>query len=144
MTEKNEKKQKIEVMAREAAEAEFDRFVDAMDIDADPTDMSDEDKKGLQQSRRTVVKAIMNGSLMIEADGTPVYTPRRSKDVTPIRFREPTGADLMEMDKAKAGADINKTFKILAAITSTSPARFANLVMSDLNVCSAVMVLFTG
>lgn len=126
------------------AEQEFARFTDTMDIDTDSKGMNDEDRKGFEASKRTVLRAIKSGAMVINDDGLPQYTPQRSKDTTVITFHEPTGANLMAMDQAREGANMTKMNKVLGEITKTTPARMAGLKYYDYNVCSSVLSLFLG
>lgn len=126
------------------AELEFNRFVAAMKLDVEEEYLNDEDKAGLQLNRRRMLRAIEDGSLVIDGDGIPIYTPQRSDNTEPITFHEPTGASLMAMDRKKAGADVGKMFSIMADFTRTEQGRFAGLKTSDLNVCMAVATLYLG
>lgn len=135
-------KSKVEVVAQEVAEAEFDRFVDLMDIDLDPDVMDDEDKKGVALQKTRMIKAIQRGSLVINDKGEPVFTPQRKAGVGPITFHCPTGAALMEVDKKKEGHDVAKSVTVMASISKTNPAVFANMEWPDFNVCSAVLTIF--
>ncbi len=128
----------------ELAEAEFEKFLDAMDIDADPRGMSDEDRAGFDNSKRTFIRAVQRGALVFNDSGLPVFTPQRSKSTEPITFYEPTGATLMAIDQAKKNADVSKTFKVLAETTKTTPKTFSAMALADVNVCTAVLGLFMG
>lgn len=131
-----------EKISREVAELEFNRFTDAMDIDVDTSKMDEEDTKGLNQLRDRVVGAIMNGSLTINDDGEPTFSPRRSRNTDPITFYEPTGATLMAMDRKKKSEDMGKLYVAMADMTKTTPATFSSMAMADLKVCIAVVTLF--
>lgn len=126
------------------AELEFNRFVEAMNLDVEDEYLNDEDKAGLTLNRRRMIRAIEAGSLVIDGDGTPIYTPQRSDNTEPILFHEPTGASLMAMDRKKTGADVGKMFSIMADFTRTEPGRFAGLKTSDLNICMAIATLYLG
>lgn len=129
-------------IAVEVAEAEFDRFCDAMCIDNDPSTLDDDDKQGFAQQRNRVVSAIIAGSLVIDEEGRPVYTPQRVADAEPVTFYEPTGATLMAMDRRKKGEDIAKLYAAMADIARTHPSTFAKMPMPDLRVCMAIATLF--
>lgn len=131
-------------IAKEVAEQEFDRFVEAMDLDVDPVDMDEEDKKGYHQQRDRVIAAIQAGTLTINDNGEPVFTPQRTKDAEPLTFHEPTGASLMAMDRKKKTEDVGKMYAVMAEITKSHPSTFAKMKMADLKVCQAVTTLFLG
>lgn len=128
-------------VATEVAEQEFDRFVEAMGLDVDPKDWTDEDKQSFKEAKRRVISAMESGSLTIDEDGQPVYKPQLGK-TDPITFYEPTGADLMAIDQAKKGANVSATYKMLAAMTKTNAQLFANMKNRDLKVCQALQALF--
>lgn len=145
MSETSEVQPKVEkkdVVAREVAELEFDRFVDSMGIDLDPSVIDDEDKKGLSVSKYRIIRAIRRGFLVINEDGEPVFTPERIPIKEPITFHCPTGAALMEMDKKQLNHDITKSIAVLASISKTNTAIFANMEIPDLNVCTAILIVF--
>ncbi len=133
-----------EKVALEVAEQEFNRFVEAMDLDVDPADMDEDDKKGFEQQRDRVVSAIQFGALVISDSGEPVFTPQRSKDIDPITFHEPTGASLMAMDRKKKTEDIGKLYAAMGDMTKTHAGVFSKMKMADLKVCMAITTLFLG
>lgn len=133
-----------EVLAREVAESEFDRFCDDMDIDSDIAKMSEEDAKGFNSQKEILIKAFMDGRLVLNDDSEPVYTPKRSGFQNPLTFREPTGADLMAMDRKKDGQSIGKMFSMMDSVTKSVPGTCSKLKGPDLKAAQAVMSLFMG
>lgn len=131
-------------VAKEVAEAEFDRFVKSMDLDVDPSDMSEEDKEAFQQQKDRLVGAIQSGALTINDDGEPVFTPQRTKDADTLTFHEPTGASLMAMDRKKKSEDIGKLYAAMADMTRSHSSTFSKMRMADLKVCMAITTLFLG
>lgn len=130
-------------VATEVAEAEFERFAEAMDLDTNVERMDDDDKAAFGNQKRRVVRAIEDGHLVVDDKGQPIFTPQLG-DTTPITFYEPTGASLMSMDKRKANENFAKVFGTLADMTKTSAARFAALKGRDIKVCQALYLLFLG
>lgn len=128
-------------VSKEVAEQEFQRFIDEMDIDADEAEMSEEDLKAFTVEKNKIIKAICKGSLVINDEGEPVYTPVKG-DSGPITFHEPTGAALMAMDRRKKGEDVAKIYSLLAEVTKVDASTFAKLPMRDLRVCTALGTLF--
>ena len=128
----------------DVAEAEFNRFVDKMDLDVDDTMLNDEVKAALVLNRRRFLRAIKAGSLVVDEDGVPTFTPVKSENKNPIIFHEPTGASLMAMDRKKEGADVGKMFAIMSDFTKQNQNVFAGLLTSDLNVCTAIATLYLG
>lgn len=130
-------------IAAEVAESEFERFVSTMDLDISTDGMDDDDKKDLSLQKGRVVASIMGGSLVINEDGEPIFTPQR-EDGEAITFHEPTGAALMAMDRKKQSEEISKMFAAMAAITKTHSKVFSKMKMADLKVCLAITTLFLG
>lgn len=131
-------------IVKEVAEQEFNRFVEAMDLDVNPGDMDAEDKKGFEQQKDRIISAIQSGALVINDDGEPVFTPQRTNDAAAITFHEPTGASLMAMDRKKKTEDIGKLYASMGDITKTHASTFSRMKMPDLKVCMAITTLFLG
>jgi hypothetical protein len=130
-----------DVISEEVAEQEFDRFVELMDLDLECED--EEDAKALAKQKSIIIKAIKNGSLCVNDNGEPIFTPRRT-DTPAITFHEATGASLMAMDRKKKGENVGKLYATMADISKTPAKVYANMKKSDLNVCIAVTTLFLG
>jgi hypothetical protein len=132
------------VVAKEVAEADFDRWLAEMGLSekCDPARLNDEDKRSLAAVKELLIGALMSGSLVVDAGGCFVFTPTKSADQTPITFYEPTGASYMAMDLAKRDQGVQKTIKFLADMTKQNPTRFAKMVNRDLSVCSAISAIF--
>jgi hypothetical protein len=137
------KEAKEEKIAKEVAEQEFDRFVEAMDLDLDTADMDAEDLTAFNKQKSRIVGAIQRGSLVINENGEAVYTPWRpgSKHKEAITFHERTGASLMAMDGKKKNHDVAKTYAVMADMCKVHPNVFAGLVGSDVKVCEALFAL---
>jgi len=128
-------------VAAEVAEAEFERFVEAMDLDVDPAGMDDDDKRSFESARRRLLKAMMAGQLVVNEQGEPVYSPGFGD---PITFHEPTGATYMAMDQKREGHNFGKTVATLAEMTRLPATRFSKMANRDFKVCSAILGLFLG
>ncbi len=131
-------------VAKDVAEQEFDRFVDCMELDANPSDMDEEDRTGFNIQKKRVISAIQSGALTIGENGEPTYTPQRTKDAGPITFYEPTGASIMAMDRRKKNEDVGKMYAIMADITRTHASTFSKMRFPDLKVCQSIITLFLG
>jgi len=133
-------------VAAEVAELEFLKFVEAMDLDADPAGWDAEDIKSFEGAKKKIVGAITRGHLVIDEDGQPVYTTQGGKDGkgagTAITFHEQTGASLMSMDQKKKGHDVAKMFAVMADMTGTDAKTFADMAGKDLKICQAITALF--
>lgn len=135
------KEQKV---ATDVAEYEFERFIEAMDLDVDPKHLDDEDKKSFTRLKGIVIHALENGQLEVNENGEPVLHPQTTEDKAPIIFYEPEGAAFMEMDKKRKDHDVAKQMALLAAITKQNANRFAKMKQRDLKVLNAVLMLFLG
>jgi len=130
-------------IATEMAEVEFNRFTDAMDLDLDTADMDAEDLTAFTKQKNRILRAIENGSLIINDNGEAVYTPCRpgSKHSDPITFHERTGASLMAMDGKKKNHDVAKTYAVMADMCKVHQSVFAGLVGTDVKICEALFAL---
>lgn len=126
-------------MAPEVLDAEFMRFIAAMDIDIDPKGLDDDDKKSLEACKRVVIRALESGKLVVNEAGEPVFTPASG---APITFAEPTGAVFMARDKKKEGHDVAKMFATMAELTHQQPGVFATMPGREVKVCLAITQLF--
>lgn len=128
---------------REVAEAEFDRFVEAMDLDLDPSTMDKEDGADFARLRDSMVRAIQKGAVLIhEETGEPIFLPAKDVGCETITFYEPTGASLMATDGKGKNADVKKMFAMMADMTRTSPGTFSKMPARDLKVCQNIVTLF--
>ncbi len=139
---KAEKKEQKDKVAREVAEAEFERFAEAMDLDVEPEGMDDEDLSTFKACKRLMMREMLRGNLVIKEDtGEAAYTPKVG-DTNELTFHEPDGAALMSMDRTKKGHDQKKLNALMGEMTHTSTARFSSMKQRDLRICSAITVLF--
>ncbi len=132
-----------EVIAKEVAEQEFERFVDAMDLDIDSTQMDAEDLTAFNRQKGRIIRAIEKGHLVFNENGEAVYTPNRpgSKHTEAIIFHERTGASLMAMDGKKKNHDVAKTYAVMADMCRVHQSVFAGLVGTDVKICEALFAL---
>lgn len=132
-----------EVVAREVAEREFERFAEAMDLDVGIDDMDDDERRDFSLHKRRFLKAVQAGHLQVDEEGQPVFTPQVGNQKELV-FHEPDGAALMEMNRAKSNKSVKQQHLVLAAITKTSAKRFATMKNRDLKVCYALLAFFLG
>ena len=131
------------VVGPEVAEAEFNRFADAMDLDVDENAMDVEDRASFSKHKRRLTRAIEQGILVINDDGEAVLTPgnKSSAYTDPITFHERTGAALMAMDGKKAGQDVRKMYAVMGELAKVHPSVFSRLAGSDIKICESLFVL---
>jgi len=130
-------------VAADVAEQEFQRFVDAMDLDLDTSTMDDEDLTAFNRQKSKILRAVRRGNLIFNENGEAVYTPvnPRTKYTDPITFHERSGASLMAMDGKKKGHDVARTYAVLADMCKVHPSVFAGMVGQDVKVCEALFSL---
>lgn len=130
------------MVSKEVAEEEFYRFGEAMDLDFSMDGLDQEDQKGFEGQKRRVCRAIEKGSLVIEEDGTPVFTPQRSGDFPVLRFNEPTAATWIGMDRKKSGQDVGKLYSVIADMVKLPSSQLSKLTGEDAKVVQAIVALF--
>jgi len=128
------------LISSDMAESEFNRFTDAMDLDVDTSCMDIEDKTTFEKQKRRLIKALQNGSLVINDNGEPVYTPQKSTPNEPLVFHEQTGAALMSMDRLKKNHDVAKTYAVMGNICKVPQDVFAKMKGIDIKIC---MIIFS-
>lgn len=129
-------------IAAEVAAAEFDRFIDLNAIDANESAMNGEERLDFAKVKTSLLARIVEGSLVIGENGEATYTPKKSKDCTPIVFKEPTGAAFLAMDRKKKGEDSGKLFATMGEMAHVDPKTFALMALSDTKVCVTIATLF--
>jgi len=118
-------------VAADVAEAEFERFLATMDLDAEHVWDTQEDEC------RVILRAMEAGTLVLNDDGEPVFTPSEGDAIT---FAEPRGRHRSQMSKQSDA--IKKSFALIAGITQQPPKRFEDMRQRDLKVVEAVVMLF--
>lgn len=125
----------------EAAAAEFERFIEANDIDVNESFMDAEDRTAFNKQKRRLLRAIESGALVINEQGEAIYTPQNSDRTDPLHFRQRTGASLMAADRKKKGEDAGKMYAIMGDMARCEPKCFAALKGTDIKVCEAIFAL---
>lgn len=130
----------------ETAEAEFQRWVSAMDLVSklDTSAMDMEDRKSFEQEKRPLIEAIRFSRLVVDESGQFVFTPQIG-DTSALTFAEPDGAMLMAIDRiGKSTEQVHKQFALLAAVTGQFVQRFSKMKNRDLVVCNAILGFLLG
>lgn len=131
------------IISQEVAEAEFNRFVEANDLELNESKMDAEDLTALHGQKDKIIKAMKGGHLVVNEDGEPVYTPyhKRSKIKDSITFGPRTGSSLMAMDRKKKNQDVSKMYAVLAEMCGIDQIVFAGLAGPDIKICEALFAL---
>lgn len=126
-------------VAREVAEAEFDRMCTLRRVNTDPEEMTAEEYESLLEVKAKLVRVIERGELVVNENGDPVFTPPvpGAKSIT---FYRPTGATFMAMD----GDDGNQSrlVRVITDMTHSAKGEIAKLEAPDYVVCSKLANLF--
>jgi hypothetical protein len=134
-------KKRVPKVAREVAEAEFERLCEAHRVEHDTAEMTDaEATEWRDDIRAPIVREIMSGTLIVGEDGNPTYTvPGTAKGLT---FHGPTGATLMALETYAGGKNIANLVAAMADMTHTDRGEFGKMAARDVQACARVAKLF--
>ena len=130
-----------ERVALEVAEAEFERFIDAMDLMVRTKRLKGDARTAYEDNKETFIGAIQRNTLVVDPDGAPVFTPV-SDNKGPIKFAEPDGETLIATDSAGEGNNITKLYRVVARMTGQPEERLRKLKQRDSVVLTAIVGLF--
>jgi len=130
-------------IAREVADTEFDRFVDAMDLEIEPDLMGEDETLSFEKQKRRIIRAIERGALVIDNDGYAVYTPVHMSLDKPLKFAQFNGAALSATDGKKRDARTAQLHAMMAQMTKVGPNTFNKMEGIDTKVCMALVMLLT-
>lgn len=130
------------VVDLQSARGEFIRFAKVMRIDLDTTGLDDNTRRDTEKEIRDFVREIQRGSLMIDEEGQPVYTPQVSNRTKPFTFYRPKGGHLVAIDKKQEHAKVAQSFAVLGEVVREPPVMFSNLAYSDTKVLQLILGLF--
>jgi len=140
----NPVKQKKYKVDKKTAEAEFDRFVEAWDIDNDVTEMNEEDRTDFENHSRKIIRAIRKGLAEVSIEGDVIkyhlYKPVHNTEY--LEFKIPTGEAWIAMDKYKEQKSIHKSNAFIASSTKKPVQIFTTMDGRDMKFAQAVAVLF--
>lgn len=126
-------------VAREVAEAEFERMCDARRIEHDTSELPDDEKAEFAELRSSIVRMIMRGAVVVGENGDPTYSAPGGPSLT---FHPATGATLMALETHPGGKGIANMMAALTEMTQTDPGTFAKLAAADAQACSRLGKLF--
>lgn len=126
----------------ESAQADYERFMESMDLDPNPVHKDEGDLQSFEDSKYEFINALKDGRLEVDANGELDFRPQITNMTNPIHFAEPTGKVLRSMDRLKEGHGVGKGIAVLAEMTKRPAVEFDNMRQRDLRVCQAVVALF--
>jgi hypothetical protein len=132
-----------QAIATEVAQAEFQRFAKAWDIETDTKDMDVESREDFEKLSRTIVRAIEHGRASVNDDnGVDYQLSTPVGEIDSLTFRVPRGVDYMAMDTYKERETSRKMFAFMASTTKQSVKFFGSLSGADIKFAQAVTTLF--
>ena len=126
-------------ISESVAESEFERWADAVDIEYDEKVFDEASKNEFERNKTILVREIQRGSLVISDEGEATYTPwkKRTKDKTPMTFREKEAGDLVIGDRKGMG-DVTLTINLIARLTGRPFDSVKGLAGRDLTVVQTI------
>lgn len=135
--------EKISV-CKDAAEKEFDRWVDAMRLDLESDVIDENDRRDFAADKNRIVKFIKLGAATVDGEGVLSFTPRQVHAKVPetVTFHGFRGADYLATDYKKVTANVGKLFALMAGIAKCEAQAFAQMDGPDVKFCIAVTQFF--
>ena len=128
----------MDKVAREVAEADFERFCEMLAAYSEAPDLKDEeDRKSFNENKGRFIKAVMSGSLVVADDGTATYTP--SIGGAPFVFREPTAAMVTAIDRHKMSHSVTKQLAMIASFAGRPEGEIGKLPVRDMRVLNSIV-----
>lgn len=119
----------------------FERWAASNDFELDTSGLPDDERRGVDEAKARVLRALESGHAVIDDQDRLVVTPRRG-NTNAIVFGEVTGSTLLSMDQRRSDQSIARAFAALASLTREPASRFAAMHQSDLKVMLAALSLF--
>ena len=127
----------------EAANAEFERFAETMDLDLDLQDMDEDEKSNFEKHKRVFCKALSTGHCVMGETAEPTVELKKPIGETKsLTFHEPTGESFLALDRGKKGQDMSKMFHMMSVLCGVDPSVFSKLAQRDLKVCQSIALIF--
>ena len=135
-----------QVVAPDVAAVDFDRLMEAWDVDTEPAGMDADDRAGFEQQRRRIVRKIISGDATVDSTGDVLtYTLAHPVgDVTELEFKPPKGDAYTSFDQYKEKQGVHKLNSFMANMTGKAPKLFSQIDSRDAKFCQAAVALFFG
>lgn len=131
------------VISKEVADEEFDRWLECNYLEDNWDDLESDGKRDALRDKSRIIRAIMHGAAVIDEAGLLTYTPQRSKDQSPISFKEPSGFTLAVTDKLTEQQLVGKMNAALCDFTSKPKKYFHGMNLNpDYNTCLSIITIF--
>lgn len=135
-----------EVVSKEMAEHEFERFLDIWDIDAELKESSMETQDQFEKQRDRFIKELCSGNVSINDEGHVFYKlkyPKAEGSLTSLTFKAEK-ANKAIMDKFKEHELLKKTSAYVGTLTEQPPRTYLNLDSRDQKFPEVIVALFLG
>lgn len=135
------------VVSEEVAEDAFCAWANAMGLSSkfDPVMLSSDEVKELKAAKSPVIRALMDGSLVVNSSGDFVFTPHdvgKDKLLGAITFSEPKMADIR--DATKKDNKVESQVLLMSKMTGKPEVNLINMRNRNSSVCNAIVGLFLG
>lgn len=124
---------------KETATAEFDRFKSSMRLRLDREGMDENDRRDVKDDIEILINEIMEGRLVIDDEGRPVYQPLEGEALT---FKRPKGGQIAVIDKKKEAHKIAQLQAIIGALCDKPASQIAAMDWADIDICAIIVGLF--
>lgn len=129
-------------VAKEVAEDDFIRMLDAFDIDTEELDKKE--TEGLKERKDPVIRAIMKGQICVNADGIPTVSLKYPVgEIASVTFGIPTGESFIALGDTRSKNNVTKVYAQLGSLTNQPTTLFSKMRQRpDLDNCQALQNLF--
>lgn len=125
---------------RETATADFDRFVEAMDLRLYRETMDQNERRDVNDDIDVLIWEIMHGILTVNDDGEIVLHPKKHD---PITFRAPMASGMAAMDRLKEHQKIGQMYALVAEICDAPASAIKHrLTQHEFDTCVRIYGLF--
>jgi hypothetical protein len=131
------------VIPKDVAEEEFNRWLECNYLDDNWDELVEDGKRDAEIDKSRIMKFIMTGDIVIDEDGLLTFTPVRSKDRSPVSFRDPDGRTLAVTDKMPEHKIVAKMNEALCDFTGKPKAYFLKMKRNpDYKICLSIITIF--
>ena len=124
---------------KETAIAEFDRFKSAMRLRLDREGMDENDRRDVRDDIEILIGEIMEGRLVIDDEGRPVYQLYEGEALT---FKRPKGGSIAVIDRKKEAHKIAQLQAIIGELCGKPVSFIQAMDWADIDICAIIVGLF--
>ena len=130
-----------QVVDRETAQNDFNRFVEAMDLRLDRETMDKNDRRDIDDDIDVIIWEIMYGILSVNDEGAIVlHSKKYDKDIT---FHEPSPAHMAAMDRQKEHQKMAQMYSLIPGVCDAPASVIKHqLTQHEFDSCSRIYSLF--